>query len=92
MNLSCIAGSQLEPYSKPPAGSVAERLGQRFMPTKKQLKAAGREDLIKLVTQAGGFMEVAQYLGLRAHRRPQGAYGLIAQHTKRSIYSMTCTV
>lgn len=42
------------------------------MPTKEALKAAGRDDLIKLVTLAGGFTEVAQYLGLRARRRPQG--------------------
>lgn len=71
-SIHCGPGPELEAYGSPPGGSVAERLGQCFMPTRKRLKAAGREDLIKLVTQAGGFMQVAQCLGLRSCRRPQG--------------------
>ena len=71
-SIHCGPGPELEAYGSPPYGSVAERLGQCFMPTRKRLKAAGREDLIKLVTKAGGFMQVAQCLGLRSCRRPQG--------------------
>ena len=63
---------QLEPYGRPPEGSMAHRLGQHFMPTGRQLKAAGRQDLVKQVVAAGGFTEVAHRLGLRARRRPQG--------------------
>lgn len=63
---------ELMTYGKPATGSMAERLGQHFMPTKRQLAAAGREDLVKLVTAAGGFIHVAHLLGLRAKRRPEG--------------------
>ncbi|KAL3141042.1 hypothetical protein ABBQ32_005553 [Trebouxia sp. C0010 RCD-2024] len=67
---------QLKPelilFGKPVPGSMAERLGQHFMPTKRQLAAAGREDLVKLVTAAGGFIYVAHLLGLRAKRKPEG--------------------
>ena len=63
---------QLMVYGKPAAGSMADRLGQHFMPTKRQLAAAGREDLVLLVTAAGGFIHVAHLLGLRAKRKPEG--------------------
>lgn len=67
---------QLKPelvvFGKPVPGSMAERLGQHFMPTKRQLAEAGREDLVKLVTAAGGFIHVAHFLGLRAKRKPEG--------------------
>lgn len=67
---------QLKPelvlYGKPSPGAMAERLGQCFMPTKRQLAAAGREDLVKLVTASGGFIHVAHLLGLRAKRKPEG--------------------
>ncbi len=63
---------EIVPYGKPPAGSMAERLGQRYMPTKSQLAAAGRQDLVKLITSAGGFIHVAHLLGLRAKRKPEG--------------------
>ena len=63
---------ELEALGKPPSDSLAKRLGQRYMPTKKQLVAAGRQDLVKLVMAAGGFISVAQLLGLRARRRPEG--------------------
>ena len=52
---------------------MAHRMGQHFMPTGRQLKAAGRQDLVKQIVAAGGFTEVAHRLGLRARRRPQGA-------------------
>ena len=63
---------ELMAYGKPAAGSMAERLGQRYMPTKRQLVSAGREDLVKLITSAGGFIHVAHLLGLRAKRKPAG--------------------
>ena len=63
---------QLMAYGKPAVGSMADRLGQHFMPTKRQLAAAGQEDLVKLVTAAGGFIHVAHLLGLRAKRKPEG--------------------
>ena len=63
---------QLEALGKPPNDSLAQPQGQRYMPTKKQLVAAGRQDLVKLVTAAGGFAAVAHLLGLRARRKPQG--------------------
>lgn len=46
--------------------------GVGVMPSRSQLQAAGRGDLVHLVRQAGGFLEVAQALGLRAPRRPAG--------------------
>jgi hypothetical protein len=42
------------------------------MPTGRALAAAGRADLVREVQAAGGFLEVAQQLGLRARRRPKG--------------------
>lgn len=63
---------ELMAYGKPAAGSMAERLGQHFMPTKRQLIASGREDVVKMVTAAGGFIHVAHLLGLRAKRKPEG--------------------
>lgn len=42
------------------------------MPTAAQLRAAGRTDLVALVTAAGGFSEVSANLGLRAWRKPSG--------------------
>lgn len=69
---------ELMAYGKPTVGSMAERLGQQFMPTKRQLIASGREDLVKLVTAAGGFIHVAHLLGLRAKRKPEGQGNLTA--------------
>ena len=63
---------QLMALGKPTVGSMADRLGQHFMPTKRQLTAAGREDLVKLIAAAGGFIHVAHLLGLRAKRKPEG--------------------
>ena len=63
---------ELLAYGKPAAGSMAERLGQQYMPTRRQLVAAGRQDLAQLVTAAGGFIHVAHLLGLRAKRKPEG--------------------
>lgn len=42
------------------------------MPTRKELEDLGRKDLVRLVIDAGGFLEVAQYLGYRSVRRPPG--------------------
>lgn len=43
-----------------------------MMPTRQQLMQAGRQDLVKMVTRAGGFLDVAAQLGFRARRRPPG--------------------
>ena len=42
------------------------------MPSRKALEAGGRGDLVRGVLAAGGFLAVAQELGLRARRKPQG--------------------
>ena len=67
---------QLEPelktYGKAAPDSMAARLGQYYMPTKQQLIHHGREDLVKQVVAAGGFIHVAHLLGLRAKRKPAG--------------------
>ena len=46
--------------------------GAATMPTRKELEDLGRKDLVRLVIEAGGFLEVAQYLGYRSVRRPPG--------------------
>eukprot|EP00850_Spirogloea_muscicola_P010463 SM000061S19290 [mRNA] locus=s61:535723:539610:- [translate_table: standard] len=48
------------------------RLGQPYMPTRRQLVAAGRQDIVARIAAAGGFLSVAAALGLRARRRPNG--------------------
>eukprot|EP00850_Spirogloea_muscicola_P003454 SM000014S00242 [mRNA] locus=s14:214001:216641:+ [translate_table: standard] len=48
------------------------RLGQPYMPTRRQLVAAGRQDIVARIAAAGGFLSVAEALGLRARRRPNG--------------------
>lgn len=53
-----------------PAASVAGAMP--YMPTRRALAAAGRGDLVRAVLAAGGFLAVAQQLGLRARRRPTG--------------------
>ena len=42
------------------------------MPTRKELEELGRKDIVRLVIQAGGFLEVAQNLGYQSVRRPPG--------------------
>eukprot|EP00879_Flechtneria_rotunda_P029809 GHRR01032260.1.p2 GENE.GHRR01032260.1~~GHRR01032260.1.p2 ORF type:complete len:100 (+),score=26.57 GHRR01032260.1:1348-1647(+) len=42
------------------------------MPTKQQLLAAGRHDLVALISKVGGFAQVALLLGFKAPRRPVG--------------------
>lgn len=42
------------------------------MPRRRELVAAGRRDLVRLIAAAGGFVEVAQELGFEASRRPPG--------------------
>ena len=56
-------------------GQAAEagRLQQPLaMPTRPQLQALGEEQLIRGITDAGGFLAVAQRLGLRTPRKPNG--------------------
>ncbi|KAK9828088.1 hypothetical protein WJX81_002392 [Elliptochloris bilobata] len=53
-----------------PAGSAPG--APQYMPSRKALEQAGRADLVRGVMAAGGFLAVAQELGLRARRRPQG--------------------
>eukprot|EP00249_Psilotum_nudum_P007450 c20565_g1_i3 orf=189-1175(+) len=43
-----------------------------YMPTRDQLQAAGRWDLIKQIKAAGGFLFVAHALNLKSRRRPDG--------------------
>lgn len=62
----------LEPFTHPAPLSLLCRMGLRIMPTSAQLAAAGRRDLVAAVKQAGGFLEVAQALGLRSQRKPAG--------------------
>ncbi|KAL4854923.1 Hexokinase-1 [Chlorella vulgaris] len=63
---------ELEPFTRPKPLSVLERMGLHTMPTSAQLVAAGRRDLSDAVKEAGGFLEVAQALGLRSQRKPAG--------------------
>ncbi|GIL87791.1 hypothetical protein Vretifemale_15838 [Volvox reticuliferus] len=53
-----------------PARGQGHSLGR--MPTRKELLDAGREDLVTLISEAGGFSEVARNLGLRCTRRRRG--------------------
>lgn len=62
----------LEPFTHPPPLGLLSRLGLRLMPTPAQLEEAGRRDLVGAVRRAGGFLEVAQALGLRSQRKPAG--------------------
>ena len=43
-----------------------------MMPTRRELEDMGRRDIVRLVMKAGGFLEVAQYLGYTSIRRPPG--------------------
>ena len=42
------------------------------MPTRRTLEQMGEDRLIRGILNAGGFLHVAQQLGLRAGRRPRG--------------------
>ena len=42
------------------------------MPVRRELEAAHRKDLVKLIQVCGGFIEVAQELGFKSVRRPPG--------------------
>lgn len=44
------------------------------MPTKAQLMDADKAWLVRLIEKAGGFLEVAQELGLRSRQRPPGKH------------------
>jgi len=74
---------ELIAYGEAAPDSMAARLGQHYMPTKRQLADAGREDLIKRVISAGGFIHVAHLLGLRAKRKPEGQFACFATSTWR---------
>ncbi|GLI63666.1 hypothetical protein VaNZ11_006703 [Volvox africanus] len=56
--------------SAAPGHEQGHNLGR--MPGRKQLLDVGREDLVALVLEAGGFSEVAVNLGLRCTRRRHG--------------------
>lgn len=43
-----------------------------MMPTKRALEQLGRQDIIRMIESAGGFLEVAQSLGYKSTRRPPG--------------------
>jgi hypothetical protein len=45
--------------NRDPDAYSAKELGERCMPTRGQLLAAGRGDLVRAVGRAGGFLEVA---------------------------------
>jgi hypothetical protein len=52
---------------------IAEHLEAKdTMPTAGQLAAHHRSDLIRAIRKHGGFPKVAEQLGLKAHRRPNG--------------------
>lgn len=53
-------------------GKDLEQEGVLTMPTRKELEKAGRSDLVAAITACGGFLSVAQELGLRTRRRPTG--------------------
>lgn len=56
----------------PRKGGTAAVLTRRTMPARAALLAAGRRDLVRAINAAGGFLAVAQTLGLRSKRRPIG--------------------
>ena len=56
----------------PAAAAAAAPMSNFVMPMRRELEAAGRYDLVKAIQCAGGFIEVAQELGLRSMRRPPG--------------------
>lgn len=60
---------KLDPVAKKFA---LERGGSVLMPTRRELENTGRKDLIKAISKAGGFLEVAQALNYRSKRRPPG--------------------
>jgi len=71
--LSCPSTPRLPRLPAQEYAPPTRRLGAApYMPTGRALAAAGRADLVREVQAAGGFLEVAQQLGLRARRRPKG--------------------
>ena len=57
-------------YMESPDG-LQEELKPR-MPTRRELEEMGRYDIVKLVLDNGGFLDVAQCLGYRGRRKPPG--------------------
>lgn len=57
-------------YMESPDG-LQEELKPR-MPTRRELEDMGRYDIVKLVQENGGFLDVAQCLGYRGRRKPPG--------------------
>eukprot|EP00955_Chlamydomonas_euryale_P071500 361095-Chlamydomonas_euryale.AAC.8 len=64
--------SELPQLSAPLEKVAIGRREMRVMPSRRQLEAAGRRDLVDLVLKCGGFCEVAVELGMRSRRRPAG--------------------
>ncbi|KAI8110829.1 hypothetical protein M9434_004403 [Picochlorum sp. BPE23] len=66
---------KISPIVEEMAASRGENIsGEKvlMMPTRRELEDMGRRDIVKLVMKAGGFLEVAQYLGYTSIRRPPG--------------------
>ena len=61
--------------SSSPTSTENETITSRRMPMRRELEAAGRRDLVKLVVDAGGFIEIAQEFGFQSVRRPAGYWG-----------------
>ncbi|KAH7437044.1 hypothetical protein KP509_05G053700 [Ceratopteris richardii] len=49
-----------------------QKMVHSYMPTREQMYSVGRSDLVRQVQDAGGFLYVANVLGLKATRRPNG--------------------
>lgn len=54
------------------ASADLEQMVYTYMPTRAQLQAVGRFDLARRIQATGGFLFVAQCLGLKSTRRPNG--------------------
>ncbi|MCO5586850.1 hypothetical protein L7F22_040795 [Adiantum nelumboides] len=49
-----------------------QKIVRSYMPTREQMFAVGRADLVRQIKDAGGFLYVAHALGLKTTRRPNG--------------------
>lgn len=67
-------GTELAEFTTYPCGCFGDRLGVKYMPTKRALKNAGRDDLVAAVEECGGFVVVAGELGWTTHRKPPGEH------------------
>ena len=58
-------------YIESEGGAAREELRPK-MPTRRELEEMGRQDVVKLILECGGFLEVAACLGWRGRRKPVG--------------------